>query len=125
MDPAQMAGGSTQAPQPQTQTAPGQAQVGGDINKVVEALGMAIKQAVDEQGYVDLSKMVTLWPQIAQQTGLNVPFQTVMQLIQQNPELLDDLVTRYGLAGIIVNGQRVTAEQLAGQVTGASGGGIR
>ena len=45
-----------------------------------------------------------------------------MQMIQQNTDMLDDLVVRYGLAGIIHNGQRITAEQLAGQASGAGGG---
>jgi len=121
MTPEQMAG-AAQPPSAGTTIAPGQAQVGGDINKVIEALGMAIQQAVDQQGYVDMNKLVMLWPQIAQQTGMNIPFQTVMQLIEQNPQILEDLVVRHGLAGMIVNGQRITAEQMAGQVTGASGG---
>ena len=128
-NPAQMAGGGQipqQAPQQpqmanQTQIAPGQTQVGGNVQQILKALGVVIQQSVDQQGYVDMSKLVTLWPQIAQQMGINIPFQTVMQLIQQNPSLLEDLVTKYGLAGIIMNGQRISAEQMAGQATGASG----
>lgn len=119
MNAASMAGG---APQPQTQVAPGQAQVGSGIQKIVEALGMLIQQAADGQGYVNVDQLTTLWPQIVQQLGINVPFQTVVQLIQQNPDILDELIARHGLAGIIRNGQRITAEQLVGQATGASGG---
>lgn len=124
MNPAQMAGGGG-APTPvqQTQIAPGQAQVGANMDKVMQALSMAIQQCVDQQGYVDMQKMITLWPQIAQQTGLNIPFQTVLQLIDQNPQILEDLIARHGLAGMVINGQRITAEQMAGQATGATGRG--
>jgi hypothetical protein len=125
MNPEQMAGGGMpQSPQAGTQVAPGQATVGADMKKVTEALGMAVQQCVDQQGFVDMNKLVALWPQIAQQTGLNVPFQAVMQLIQQNPQLLEDLVVRYGLAGMVHNGQRITAEQMVGMQSGASGGGV-
>ena len=123
MNPAQMAGGAPQMPSPAqtTQVAPGQAQVGGNMEKVIQAIGMAIQQAVDQQGYVDMNKLIQLWPQIAQQLGINIPFQTVMQLIQQNPTILEDLVNRYGLSGMVVNGQRITAEQMAGQMTAGGG----
>ena len=126
MNPAQMAGGQVSGQQPPppsqtTQVAPGQAQVGGNMEKVIQAVGMAIQQAVDQQGYVDMNKLVTLWPQIAQQLGINIPFQTVMQLIKQNPSILENLVVRYGLSGMVVNGQRITAEQMAGQMTAGGG----
>ena len=83
---------------------------------------MAIKQTVDEQGRVDVQQLIAIWPQIAQQAGINIPFQTVMQMIQQNPNLLSDLVVRYGLAGISANGRTITAEQLAEMGSGAMGG---
>ena len=125
-----MAGGQmppqqAQQPPPPSQTtqiAPGQAQVGGNMEKVIQAIGMVIQQAVDKQGFVDMQKVIQLWPQVAQQLGINIPFQTVWQLIQQNPNILENLVTRYGLSGMIVNGQRISAEQMAGLATGASGG---
>ena len=124
MNPAQMASGGSQMPMPpQGQVTPQQSNVGGDINKVLEVLGQAIQQAVDEQGYVDMNTLVSIWPQIAQQGGVNIPFQTVMQLIQQNPEMISDLIVRYGLAGITMDGRRIPAEQLAGVGTGANGGG--
>lgn len=125
MTPQQMAGGGMPSPAQTTQVAPGQAQVGGNMEKVIQAIGMAVQQSVDQQGFVDLNKLVAMWPQIAQQLGINIPFQTVMQLIQQNPSILEDLVVRYGLSGMVINGQRITAEQMAGQVTGASGAGGR
>lgn len=123
MNPAQMAGGGQPQPTPpQGQITPEQSNIGGDINKVLEVLGQAIQQSVDQQGYVDMNTLVSIWPQIAQQGGVNIPFQTVMQLIQQNPNLISDLIVRYGLAGITMDGRRIPAEQLAGMGTGATGG---
>lgn len=128
MNPAQMAQGGQpaqgpqQAPQSTGTIAPGQSQVGGDVQKVIKALEAGIQQCVDQQGYVDLQKLIQIWPQIAQQAGINIPFQTVMQLVKQDPGMIDDLIVRHGLSGIIVNGQRVSAEQMAGIATGASGG---
>jgi len=104
-------------------TTPDQTNVGTDIKKVLEVLGMGIQQAVDQQGFVDVNRLIMMWPQIAQQAGLNIPFKTVMQLIQQNPQIISDLVVRYGLAGIIKDGQRIGAEQLAGMGSGLSGRG--
>ena len=47
MGPAQMAGGGMpQSPAAGTQVTPGQASVGTDINKVVEALSAVVKQAL-------------------------------------------------------------------------------
>lgn len=114
LDASSMAG----APQQSVQVAPGQASVG-DPKQLLGVLGEALKQAVDEKGYVDLNKLVTIWPQVAQAAGVNVPFQTVMQLIQQNPQLLQDLIVRLGLAGVIADGKVVSADQLAGMGSGA------
>ena len=111
-----------QGQMPQGQAVPGQSNVGGDINKLLEVLGMAIQQTKDEQGFVDVQQLIAMWPQIAQQAGLNIPFQTVWAMIQQQPELMNDLVVRYGLSGIMVNGRRITAEQLAGMGSGVTGG---
>lgn len=131
MDPAQMTGaappqgGMPPPPQQPTSTGQpmvepgGQSQVGMDLPKIMEVLGIAVQQCVDQQGYVDLNKLVQLWPQLAQQGGVNVPFQTVMELIQKNPSMIEDLIIRHGLAGIIANGQRIPAEQLAGMGNGA------
>lgn len=128
--PEQLASGAPMPPpsgnpgQSPVTSVPGQAQVGTDITKVINVLGMAIQQAVDEQGFVDVQQLVAIWPQVAQQGGVNIPFQTVMQLIQQNPNLVSDLIVRNGLAGITMNGRRISAEQLAGIGTGAVGGGM-
>ena len=96
------------------QIAPNQAQVS-NPQKIMQALKAALQQVVDNKGYVDLNKLVTIWPQVSQQFGINIPFQTVMQLIQQNPSLIEDLITQMGLAGITVNGQNISAEQLMQQ----------
>ena len=119
MPPPQM---QQQMQPPQGQVTPEQSNVGGDINKLLEVLGMAVQQTVDEQGFVDVQQLIAIWPQIAQQAGINIPFQTVFQMIQQNPNILNDLVVRYGLSGIKVNGRTIGAEQLAGMGSGALGG---
>jgi len=121
LDASQLASGGQQAPQAGTTTTPQQTNVGMDISKVLQVLGNAIQQCVNPQGFVDMQKLITIWPQIAQQGGVNIPFQTVMQLIQQNPQLISELVVRYGLNGIIMNGQHISAEQLAGIGSGATG----
>ena len=113
-----------QGQSPQTQIAPGQAQTA-DPQVILKALQAVIQQAVDKNGYVDMNKLVTLWPQIAQQMGINVPFQTVMQLIQQNPSLIENLIVQMGLAGIISNGRMISGEQLMGMGSGATGMGGR
>ena len=125
MNPQQLATGQqmpSQSPQAGPTIAPGQAQVGTDIKKILSVLGMAIDQTVNKQGDVDMNQLITIWPQIAQQGGINIPFQTVMQLIQQNPQLISDLIIQHGLAGIMMNGKQIPAEQLAGMGTGASVG---
>ena len=134
MDPSQMAGGVSMPPPqalqggqpsqpPQGTIAPGQAQVGGDITKVLEIHSQAIQQTVDPQGYVDMQRLIQMWPQLAQQMGINIPFQTVLQLIQQNPDMVSDIIVKHGLAGITLNGRKISAEQLAGMGSGASGAG--
>ena len=100
------------------QAAPGQASVG-DPKQLLGVLEDAIKQAVDEKGYVDVIRLVTIWPQVAQAAGVNVPFQVVMQLVQQNPQILQDLIVRLGLAGVIADGKVISADQLAGMGSGA------
>lgn len=121
MNPAMMAGGGQpQQPSPQTQIAPGNATTA-NPQKVQEVLKAVIQQTVDEQGYVDMNRLVQMWPQIAQQMGVNIPFQTVLQLIQQNPTMLEDIIVQMGLAGININGKRLSAEQILGSGTGAGG----
>jgi hypothetical protein len=114
----QLAGGAP--PPQQVQVAPGNVQ-GGDQQLILQALQQAIQSSVDEQGFVDVAKLAQIWPQVAQGLGLNIPFETVLQMIQQNPEMISQLVEEMGLAGIIINGQRISPEQLAGIGSGAAG----
>ena len=109
------------APPQQVQVATGSVQ-GGDQQLILQALEQAIQQSVDEQGYVDVRKLAQVWPQIAQQLGLNIPFETVLQMIKQNPEMISELVQKLGLAGITVDGRQIGAEELSGQGAGASAG---
>ena len=109
---------------PQPVIAPGEQPQGVDTQAIIQALEMGLQQSVNEQGYVDIQKLATLWPQIAQQVGLDVPFQTVMQLLSQNPEIISSIVEQLGIAGIMLpNGELLTAEQLAGVGSGATGAG--
>jgi hypothetical protein len=78
------------------------------ISQVVDALKKLIPQATNAQGYVDMNRLITMWPQFSQ-----VPFQVVMQLIQQSPELLNEIIQQFGLNGIIVQGKIISADELA------------
>lgn len=120
IDPAMMASGSGQqgGTNPQTQITPGQT-TSSNPQAMIDALEAVVKQTVDARGYVDMNKLILLWPQISQQMGINVPFQTVMQMLEQNPELIADMITRLGLAGIISNGKTLSAQQLIGMGIGA------
>lgn len=114
---AMLAGGAPQAPQggqPPIQATPDQVS-GGDPQKIKQALEAAIQQCVNQQGFVDMNKLVQVWPQISQQMGINVPFQTVLQMIQQDPTLVEDIINQMGLSGIIVNGKMISAEELLAQ----------
>lgn len=86
------------------------------ISQIIDVLKQVIPQVVDEKGYVNMDRLITMWPQFS-----NVPFQVVMQLIQQTPDLLTDLITQYGLNGIIVQGRVIAADELAS--LGGRGGG--
>ena len=97
---------------PQGTVTPEGAQPGAQIQKLMEAVKAAVQQSVDQEGYVDFDKLVQIWPQIAQQMGMNVPFQTVWQLINQNPDMLDKIISEMGIAGLIKDGRRYSGEQL-------------
>ena len=119
MDPAMMASGG-QPPQAQGRTTVTPANTSTtQITEVVDALKKVIQQAVNPGGYVDVQRLISLWPQFSR-----IPFQVVMQLIQQNPELLNELISQYGLNGIIVNGRTISADELAGIGAGAMGKGV-
>ena len=131
MNPQQMAGGMPQQGMPQqaspqqVQVAPGASPVGGDQEKILEVLSQAIRQSVDQRGYVDVQKLAQIWPQIAQQLGVNIPFETVLQMIGQNPEMIQGIITQLGLSGIIVDGRAISEQELsqmagAGQMAGGA-----
>jgi len=96
---------------------PGQVQ-GADIQKIVNVLEQIIPQATDQNGYLDITKLASMWPQAAVQAGLNLPFQTLLEILKQQPELIQDLIIKLGLAGIILEGKVISGEQLAGAGTG-------
>ena len=119
----QLAGGGVpqQAPPQQVQVATNNVQ-GGDQQLILQALEQALRQSMDGQGYVDIQKLAQVWPQVAQQLGLNIPFETVLQMIQQNPEMIEELIQTLGIAGIISDGRQIGAEELAQMGGGASAG---
>lgn len=140
MDPAQMAGGAPpqgmppgmssgppqggMPPQPQqTMTSPNapppQAQMGDDLPKVKEALATIIPQCIDQQRIFDIDKLIQVWPSVAQQYNLNIPFQTVWKIIEQDPDFVESILIQHGSTGIKANGQVYTIEQLEGMSNGA------
>lgn len=116
MGPQQMASGGGQ-PQgnvaQNTQVSPGQESIG-NIDQVLEALKAGIQQAVDQNGFVDINKLVQVWPQIAQQMGIDIPLQTILQYIQSHPEMLVGMVQELGLSGVIVDDKQIGIDQLGG-----------
>ncbi len=111
------------APPQQVQVATGAPPQGGDQQLILQALEQALTQSIDQEGYVDVAKLQQIWPQVAQQLGLNIPFETVLQMLQQNPEMIEEMVQRIGAIGIrLPDGRTLTGEQLAGIGTGATGG---
>ena len=101
MDASMMAG--AQNPQPQISPEGG---VGGvDPNKLKDAIRMLVEQSVNQQGYVDLEKAIQMWPQVSQQLGINIPLETLIQMIQKDPSLIENIVQQMGLAGIIYKGK--------------------
>ena len=116
----QMAGGAPMGNQPPTQaTVTPNNTATTQITEVLDALKKIIQQTVTPQGYVDMQRLISLWPQFSR-----IPFQVVMQMLQQNPEMLNELVSQYGLNGIIINGRTISADELAGIGTGAAGKGM-
>lgn len=105
---------------PQTTVAPGNT-TSTQIQEVIETLKQIIPQVLDERGYIDMNRLITMWPQFSQ-----VPFQVVMQLLQQSPELLTDIISQYGVNGINVNGRIISADELSslGGAGGVAPGGV-
>lgn len=108
------------APPQQVQVATGDMQ-GGDQQLIMQAIEQSISQAIDESGYLDIKRWAQIWPQVAQQLGLNIPFETVLQFIEQNSEMLEGLLEKLGIAGITVDGRQIGVEELAGIGSGANG----
>lgn len=99
----------------QPQIAPNAAPQGVDLQSLIPAIKEVLSQAVDENGYLDIEKVAMLWPQIAQQMGINIPFETLLKMIESNPEVLQSIVQELGIAGISYKGQQMSPEQLMGQ----------
>ena len=120
MGAAAMAGGMPQMAQgdqpPMTAVAGGNTTTT-QITEIMDALKQVLPQTVDENGRVNMDRLITMWPQFSR-----VPFQVVMQLIQQNPELLDNLISQYGLNGIVSQGKIYSSDELAS--LGGQGGGL-
>ena len=114
MGAANMAGG---APTGQPPIAAGGNTTTTQVTEIISALKQLLPQVADEKGYVNMDRLITMWPQFSK-----VPFQVVMQLIQQNPEIINNLISQYGLNGIIVQGKTIDAEELASM--GGRGGGM-
>src|SRR3990167_1025099 len=121
MGAAAMAGGMPQMAQggqpPMTAVAGGNTTTT-QITEIIDALKQILPQAIDERGYVNMDRLITMWPQFSR-----VPFQVVMQLIQQNPEILNNLITHYGLSGISAQGRIISSDELA-SVGSRGGGGV-
>ena len=109
-----MAGGGGGMPPPQGQggqppmtVAAQGSTVTTQITEVIDQLKQIIPQVVDEKGYLDMNKLITLWPQFSR-----IPFQVVMQILQQSPELFDNLISQFGLNGIVANGKTISNDEL-------------
>ena len=63
---------------------------------------------------MDINKLVQVWPQIAQQMGIDIPLQTILQYIQSHPEMLVGMVQELGLSGVIVDDKQIGIDQLGG-----------
>lgn len=90
-----------------------------DVQKILQVLESLIPQATDENGYLDMTKLAGAWTQAAVEAGLNLPFQILLQILEEVPELVQDLIVKMGLAGIILEGQVISGEQL-GQMGGGA-----
>lgn len=115
--PAQPQGAPAAGGSPMTAAAPGNTSTT-QVNQIIESLKQILPQVVDQNGYVNMDRLIMMWPQFSQ-----VPFQVVMQLIQQNPEILNQLISQYGLNGIIIQGRTIGADELA-SLGGQGGGGM-
>ncbi len=77
------------------------------IDEIVETLKQVIPQALDQNGYLDLSKLLMIWQQYSK-----IPFQAVMQVLESNPDLLENILVEGQFSGIIVNGKTISIEEM-------------
>lgn len=93
-------------PTPGDQPNPGQ---GGDtdVESLMATFKQVVEQCLDGDGFVDMNRLITMWPQFSQ-----VPFESVMQVLEQQPELFDQVLEQFGLSGITVNGKNMTLDEL-------------
>ena len=113
---AELAGG--QMPQQAPEQAPAASPQGVDLQSLLPALKEALQASMDQGGYVDLNKLFQIWPQIAQKYGIQVPFDAILQMISQQPEMIHPIIQELGIVGIIQDGKQISAEQLSQQGSG-------
>lgn len=120
----EMAGGGM--PPTMSQNSPpvasGASPQGASMESLVPALKELLQASMDQNGFVDLNKFVQLWPQIAQKYGMNIPIDALMQMISQNPDMMDPIIQELGIAGIIKDGKQITGDELQAQVGGGAAG---
>lgn len=109
MDPSMMAGGGQAMPPMDQQTPGDQPDQGGqtDVNAVLDSLKQAVEKCLDGDGFIDMNRLITMWPQVS-----NVPFDSILQILEQQPELFDQILQQFGLSGITVNGKNMTLDEL-------------
>ena len=117
---ASLAGG--QMPTGATEQAPAAPTGNADLQSLLPSLKEALQAAVDQNGYLDLNKLYEVWPQIAQKYGIQVPFDTILKMIAQQPEIIHPIVQELGIIGIIKDGKQISGEELAGQGGGVPAG---
>lgn len=117
----EMAGGVPSAmPQNNPSGAIGSTNGSQGIQSIIPALKEALVASMDENGFVDLNKLVQVWPQIAEKFGLQITIQQLLEMVQQDPDAIDAIIQELGIAGIIKDGKQVTGEELQGQAGGGA-----
>lgn len=103
-----------------TGEAMGGAVPGQGMENLLPALKEVLQASMDQQGFVDLNKLVQLWPQVAQKYGLQMTVEQLMQMVQQDPDAIEPILQELGIVGIMKDGKQITGEELAGQTGGGS-----
>src|SRR3990167_1325497 len=117
---ANMAGGGVPPQAPEM--APAAPTANANMESLLPALKELLQASMDKNGFVDLNKLVQIWPQIAQKYGLQIPIQALMDMIAQNPDMMDPIIQELGIAGIIKDGQQITGDELQAQAGGGAAG---